>query len=254
MVRLTAELVLSAPAYVNPLKQRELDLRGNKIALIENLGATEDQYDTIDLSDNDIIKFDNFPILKRLTTILLNNNKLSVLSSGLGSKIGNLDTLVLTNNKIANLGDLDPLGEFKKLRTLTLLKNPVVRHPQYRLYLIHKLPALKWLDFQKVKRQEKLEAKTTFGGEEGTKLKAAIEKTRTFEPGRVTDGLTQEQKDKIKAALEKAVSLPEIQSLERILQTQKFPKDFDYKFGDKKGQQAPEEKEATEEVMETEGS
>lgn len=28
MVRLTAELILSSPAYVNPLKQRELDLRG----------------------------------------------------------------------------------------------------------------------------------------------------------------------------------------------------------------------------------
>jgi len=253
MVRLTAELVLGAPAFINPLKQRELDLRGNKIALIENLGATEDQYDAIDLSDNDILKFDGFPLLKRLTTIVVNNNKLSVISSGLGSKVANLETLVLTNNKISNLGDLDPLAEFKKLRALTLSKNPVVRHPQYRSYLIHKIPSLKWLDFQKVKRQEKLEAKITFGGEEGTKLKQSIEKTRTFEPGKISDGLTQEQKDKIKVALEKATNLPEIQSLERILQTQKFPKDFDYKFGDKKGQQPPTE-ETKEEEMETEGA
>jgi len=239
MGRLTAELVLGAPAFVNPLKQRELDLRGNKIALIENLGATEDQYDVIDFSDNDIIKFDGFPILPRLSTILISNNKLSLLSSGLGAKLPNLDTLVLTNNRIANLGDLDPLGEFKNLRALTLLKNPVVKHAQYRLYLVHKIPSLKWLDFQKVKRQERVDAKTTFGGEEGTKLKQAIERTRTFEPGRIGDGLTQEQKAKIMAAVD-TCTLAEVPAIERILQTQKFPKDWEYKFGDKKGQQPPE--------------
>jgi hypothetical protein len=56
-------------------------------------------------------------------------------------------------------------------------------------------------------------------------------------------------------ALEKADTLADIQSLERILQTQKFPKDWDYKFGDKKGQE-PEAEEATEMVqgMETEAS
>jgi U2 small nuclear ribonucleoprotein A' len=134
--------------------------------MIENLGTTEvcmsaaltpnsfqDQYDAIDFSDNDIIKFENFPLLPRLNTIFINNNKLSVLVSGLGPKLANLETLMLTNNKIANLGDLDALAEFKKLTALSLLKNPVIRHPQYRLYLVYKIPSLKWLDFQKVKRQ-----------------------------------------------------------------------------------------------------
>lgn len=239
MVRLTAELILSSPAFTNPLKQRELDLRGNKIALIENLGATEDQYDVIDFSDNDIIKLENFPNLARLNTMFLNNNKVSVISDGLGAKIPSLETLILTNNKIANLGDLDPLAELKKLSSLSLMKNPVIRHPQYRLYLIYRIPTLKWLDFQKVKRQEKVEAKALFGGEEGQKLKQSIEKTRTFEPGRINDGLTPEQKEQIKVALERADTLTEIQSLERILQTQKFPQDFEYKFGDKKGQVPP---------------
>jgi hypothetical protein len=40
--------------------------------------------------------------------------------------------------------------------------------------------------------------------------------------------------------------------LERILQTQKFPKDWDYKFGDKKGQEPAEE--AKVQGMDTEGS
>lgn len=49
---------------------------GYKIPVIENLGATLDQFDTIDMSDNDIRKIDGFPLLKRLKCILFNNNRI----------------------------------------------------------------------------------------------------------------------------------------------------------------------------------
>mmetsp|Transcript_42242 Transcript_42242/g.100205 ORF Transcript_42242/g.100205 Transcript_42242/m.100205 type:complete len:104 (+) Transcript_42242:234-545(+) len=39
--RLTAELILRSPQYMNCCKMYEIELRGNKIAEIENLGATE---------------------------------------------------------------------------------------------------------------------------------------------------------------------------------------------------------------------
>lgn len=42
--------------------------------MIEHLGATLDQFDSLDLSDNDIRKLDGFPLLKRLNTLLLNHN------------------------------------------------------------------------------------------------------------------------------------------------------------------------------------
>ena len=71
MVRLTVDLIERSPQFVNPLKKRELDVRGNKIPLIENLGATEDQFDAIDFSDNEITQLDNFPMLKRLQTIMV---------------------------------------------------------------------------------------------------------------------------------------------------------------------------------------
>lgn len=48
---------------------------GYKIPVIENLGATLDQFDTFDLSENDIRKLDGFPLLKRLKCILLNSNR-----------------------------------------------------------------------------------------------------------------------------------------------------------------------------------
>jgi U2 small nuclear ribonucleoprotein A' len=41
MVRLTADLIWKSPHFFNTIKDRELDLRGNKISVIENLGATE---------------------------------------------------------------------------------------------------------------------------------------------------------------------------------------------------------------------
>lgn len=94
MVKLTAELIQSSMQYINPVKDRELDLRGKyrclsyyfevmfgflsgyRIPEIENLGATGDQFDTIDFSDNDVRKLDGFPYLKRLKCLLLNNNRI----------------------------------------------------------------------------------------------------------------------------------------------------------------------------------
>eukprot|EP00962_Isochrysis_galbana_P005333 scaffold1448_cov101-Isochrysis_galbana.AAC.1 len=40
-MRLNADLIARAPAFISALKDREIDLRGNKIALIENLAALQ---------------------------------------------------------------------------------------------------------------------------------------------------------------------------------------------------------------------
>lgn len=40
------------------------------------MGATLDQFDTIDFSDNDIRRLDGFPFLARLKCLLLNNNRI----------------------------------------------------------------------------------------------------------------------------------------------------------------------------------
>jgi U2 small nuclear ribonucleoprotein A' len=41
--------------------------------------------------------------------------------------VPNLQTLVLTNNNIAELTDLDPLRRFGRLTHMSLLENPVLR-------------------------------------------------------------------------------------------------------------------------------
>lgn len=112
----------------------------------------KDQYDSIDLSDNEITKLENFPYLHRLRTLLLNNNKIQHIGS-LGDSLPSLESLVLTNNKLNNLSDIDSLSELPNLKRLSLLDNLITKKQNYRLYVIHKLPHLKLLDFQKIKKQ-----------------------------------------------------------------------------------------------------
>jgi len=40
-MRLTTEAVSKAPSYINPIKDRELDLRGRRILQIENLAVSK---------------------------------------------------------------------------------------------------------------------------------------------------------------------------------------------------------------------
>jgi len=154
-MRLTADLILGSPSSLNPAKERELCLRGNKISVIENLGATQDGFDSIDFSDNEIQKLENFPLLTRLQMILLHNNRLAKIAPKLGDSLPKINALILTNNRIENLSDLDPLADMPTLRMLSLIGNPVTRKKNYRIYVIHLIPRLKLLDFQKVKAVEK---------------------------------------------------------------------------------------------------
>ncbi|CAI5476650.1 unnamed protein product [Closterium sp. Yama58-4] len=184
MVRLTADLILESPQYFNAVREREIDLRGNKIAVIENLGATEDLFDSIDLSDNEIVKLEGFPLLRRLSTLLLCNNRITRISPQLGTQLPKLQTLVLANNRLTNLADLDPLASLAhSLTSLSLLDNTVIKKPKYRLYAIHLLPKLRLLDFRKVKLKERQEAEATFGKDRTAAAAAKRVSANTFVPG-----------------------------------------------------------------------
>jgi len=217
-MRLTAELILSSSSYFNPIKERELDLRGNKIAVIENLGATQYQYDSLDLSDNEITKLEGFPLLNRLKTLLLSNNRIIRVVPNLGEQLPNLETVVLSNNKIQNLSDLDTLAELPSLRRLSLLDNLVTKKPHYRLYVIHKLPKLKLLDFRKIKEKERLASTKLFGAPEAVKAK---EKTTTTTTSTAANDIIMQDQAKmvaIKNAIANAKTLSEVEQLNRSLE------------------------------------
>jgi hypothetical protein len=138
--------------------------------VIENLGVThvslhnslsqillvdsslyKDQHDCIDLTDNAIVMLANLPLLKRLRTLLLANNRVSGISPSLHISAPNLTSLILTNNNVSELGDLHPLCQMKSLRYLSLLSNPVREKKWYREWLIFSIKSLRVLDFQRIR-------------------------------------------------------------------------------------------------------
>jgi len=229
MVKITVDLIEQCAQYTNAVKEREIDLRGYKISLIENMGATLDQFDCIDLSDNDIRKVEGFPYLRRLKTLLFNNNRISRVQENLEQTLPYLETLVLTNNNMSELADLDPLATVKSLRYLSLMRNPVANKPSYRFYVIHKLPQVRVLDFVRIKKKEREAAERLFSSKRGEQLKKDIasKRPKTFEPKmpEVAKKNPQQERDTaaIKEAITKATSLEEVQRLEQMLKKGQVP-------------------------------
>ncbi|TMW55847.1 hypothetical protein Poli38472_008495 [Pythium oligandrum] len=174
-MRLTVEVILRAQISINPLKDRELSLRGYQAPAIENLGVTKDGFDCIDLSDNEIKKLENFPRLRRLRMLLLNNNHIAKIQDNLADSIESLQYLILTGNRIADFSEVDRLVAFEKLDTLSLIGNPVTKRKYYRQYVIHKLPQLRVLDFQKIKPRERDAAAVFFNSVAGKRVEQEAE-------------------------------------------------------------------------------
>lgn len=196
------------------------------------------------MTGNEIKRLDNFPRLNRLSTLLLSNNSISRIDTEFFSpaQLPRLHTLVLTGNRLLDLPDLQPLSVFSgQLKHLSLLDNPVIKKPHYRLFVISLLSGLRTLDFRRVRPQEVKEALKMFGNSAG--------EAKVFVPGQVEgqegeedneeepstkrtklSGLTPEQVAKIQAAIKAAKTLAEINRLEKILQTGHIPDDKDLKY------------------------
>ncbi|XP_017958903.1 probable U2 small nuclear ribonucleoprotein A' [Drosophila navojoa] len=244
MVKLTPELINQSMQYINPCRERELDLRGYKIPQIENLGATLDQFDTIDLSDNDLRKLDNLPHLPRLKCLLLNNNRILRISEGLEEVIPNLSSIILTGNNLQELSDLEPLTGFKKLETICLLINPVSTKPNYREYMAYKFPQLRLLDFRKIKQKDRQQAQEFFRTKQGkdmlkevskkSKLSAAAALAAEASNGKTAaEGgrfANPEDMQRIREAIKRASSLAEVERLSQILQSGQLPDKFQHEL------------------------
>ena len=89
--------------------------------------TTTQDHDAIDFTDNNITSLANFPLSPRLQTLLLARNRVSQIQGNIANSLPALATLVLTENRIAELADLDALRQCGRLTHLTLLENPVRR-------------------------------------------------------------------------------------------------------------------------------
>ncbi|GLI72754.1 U2 snRNP complex subunit [Penicillium ochrochloron] len=235
-MRLTVELIHHSLSYINPLKDRELDLRGHKIPAIENLGVAKDQ-DTIDFTDNDLSSLGNFPFFPRLRSLLLARNRINHIQPNLGSSIPSLTTLVLTSNNLSELADVESLRSLHKLTHLVLLENPITRKENYRYWIIWLAPSVRFLDYQKVKDVERKQAKELFGTvEQPSALASKIMgiKSRAFDASSAaaTTGqadkairvkLTDAERKRVEKMIREAKSLQEITRLEKELNEGRIP-------------------------------
>jgi len=143
-----------------------------------------------------------------------------------------LETLGLANNRLANLGDLEPLAACVRLLRLDLTGNPVAKLPQYRLYLISKLPQLKLLDYVRVRPVEREAAAAAFGGAAGAERAAALAAESAAAAARAdaaagggglggderrTAAPTPQQLLALKAAIAGAATLEQVSRLEKAL-------------------------------------
>ena len=225
MFRFNADAIANSRAFYNTLKERELCLRDYKANAIENMGATQDQFDTIDMSDNEIKTLGNFPILRRLQTLLLSNNHIRLVDKKIGKQLVSIKSLIMTNNRISDLSEIDNLATLgATLEDLSLVDNPVVRRPNYRLYVIHKIPSLRLLDFRKVRMKERENAKRLFSSEEGKEMEKLVRDAKT---SKIEDekrkGPTPEQLEAFRKAIREAKTQREVDFLERMARSGKFP-------------------------------
>lgn len=138
--------------------------------------------------------------------------------------IPNLESLILTNNRLAHLPDLDPLRSLPKLKYLSLIDNPVTKQPGYRHYVIARCLRLKVLDFCKVKQAERENASSVHGSVpvqaatfDPDEQLAHAKRMRGEEPVSIRKGPTADEATAIRAAIANASTLEEVRRLEHAL-------------------------------------
>ncbi|MES1913118.1 MAG: hypothetical protein MHM6MM_005343 [Cercozoa sp. M6MM] len=242
-MRLTSVLIDQSESRLNPLNEREMCLRNNKIPMIENLGVLADGYDCIDMSHNAVEVIDNVPRMQRLRTLMLSHNRIVKIHPSAAKSLPNLEALLLSYNQISRLSDLTPLRHFKSLETLCLVGNPVTRADGYRMRVLALCPNLRRLDYRRVSRKERVDASKMnldleAEPEEQAEAPEDVENTRTQ--------LTEQQRQRLDKIVDAAPS-DEIALIESMLAANRQITDDDLERIEKrvfgKKQAAPEQEE-----------
>ncbi len=157
-MRLSPDVVAEAPQALNCIGDRELSLRDRAIPVIENLATARDSFDTIDLSGNAITDLTPgcLPPFPRLGSLYVGSNRIRAVHSGFADSIPNLHTLILTCNAIESVEDFNvpELAKLRKLEVLAFTNNPVAADAELGLLLVHQIPSLRFINFQRVSQAD----------------------------------------------------------------------------------------------------
>jgi len=134
--------------------------------IIKNFGATAKR---LDLTDNEIKSGALFDQMASLEVLVLDKNSLETFETW--PVLRNITTLWLNNNKISDInGAMDFISKtFPNLAYLSMMKNPACpnmyfsdgeaeAYQRYRYYVIHRLKKLQFLDATPVDAEERKEA------------------------------------------------------------------------------------------------
>lgn len=233
MVKITADLISRSSQFLNPVKEFQLDLRGYKILEIENLTATNDQFGCIDFTDNAITHINQFPKLIRLRSVILINNRINKIEPNFAMNCQYFENLILTNNKISNITEIDNIASCKTLVRLSLVDNLVTKIKYYRQYVIFKMPNLRVLDFQKIKKRERIAANEFFSTKEGQSLiedlvskKFKSEDNLEYFKALQSDYQDEAKKKQILSLINSAKDMDQIKKIEKALQLGTLEKEF----------------------------
>jgi len=152
-------------------KETDINLSGRGLTqltekIVKNFGATARR---LDLTDNEIKSGTLFDQMTALEVLVLDKNNIETFETW--PVLRNVTTVWLNNNKISDInGTMDFIAKtFPNLSYLSMMKNPACpnmyfsdgeaeAYQRYRYYVIHRLKKLQFLDATPVDAEERKEA------------------------------------------------------------------------------------------------
>ena len=126
-MRLTEALIQKSPQVTNPLGERELDLRGVGLQQMDEavFAKISDDFDVLNLCDNQIKTLDGFAKSERLTTIIAHSNAtLTAVANGATVRTPNVHTFVANGCGFYTLESLKFIAGWPALQRVSFAKCP----------------------------------------------------------------------------------------------------------------------------------
>lgn len=228
-MKLTAATLKDAVLVVNPDHKLVLQLRSLQLVYIENLELTNDVFQVMDFTNNDLVELSGIPAsFKNLEVILLANNNIVTVKEPLTNE--SVKTISLINNNITQLKEVVNLRHLH-LEVLFLMGNPIAKHHFYRLFIIWLIPSLRVLDGEKVSAKERAQGQEQFGpdfdgaspsavalleGQQNVSEKEGVTKEERLVKNAV-ERLSEEEKTQLLKELEEAETEEEVERISEIL-------------------------------------
>ncbi|KAH9589181.1 hypothetical protein LSM04_003626 [Trypanosoma melophagium] len=180
-MRLTIDMIRRAPQFTNTLQQREIDLRGLGLTVLDEqtLLLLNDSFDVLNLSQNPLVRLEYFPsgggsssssiviatgtsgtveavkkMMLRLQSLIVHRNRLSHVSEPTcAAVLPNLRAFLADHNEFRELRDLLFLSHWHELEILSIEHNPVTLKEdgaRLRAFLVYLCPKLKLINYQRV--------------------------------------------------------------------------------------------------------